>query len=514
MRTPRQCRSLAAASLAACLAAIGCGGSPSRFNPGPPGTPSGLTAAPGNGQVTLQWGAADNAQNYFVYYSTSPGVSKETGTRVANSVPNTSFTVTGLTNGVAYYFVVTAFNSNSESAVSNEATATPTELGPFAQSDLEGTWRFSVLRAGSDAGWMRGTLTVDAAGAVTVGPFLDETSNVVPPQGFFPNLLLDSTGHVRDAAGSATFTGVLSPMHRNVIVAAAASGDSASIAVLLKHDPGVTFTPSAEGVPGDIGGFGGGQNANGGGARKFAYSEITAGAAPQEWGFAEGQIGRNFPSAIQYTGQQVPLEYLVASSSNPARPTDKVTTFALTTDGLVTESINQTLLDAQPTATLPDFVLSEGYMSDDKSLIVGVGTTREGTPTRYVLRIYQIMNMSGDDMHTFAMSDLAGSYVFEKIAVGASPAAASGAIQIADTGAATFSDYADSQGAGTPADLALQLVMPEASEPPAGSHPGFYGTFTDAGDPTLHGKESYFKDVLVFTRTDPSGASSLTIALK
>jgi hypothetical protein len=511
MRTHRHRWPLAAAPLAACLVALGCGGSPSHFDPGAPGAPAGLRAAPGNGRVTLTWDAAANAQNYYVYYSTSPHVSKETGTKVSNSAPNTSFIVTGLANGVTYYFVVTAFNSNSESGVSNEASSAPSEPGPFAQSDLEGTWRFSVLRAGSGAGWMRGTLRVDAAGAVTVDSFADEASNASPPQGFFPNLLLDASGHVRDAAASPTFTGVLAPAHRNVIVATSAPGGGASIAVLLKHDPGVTFTPAAEGVPGDIGGFGGGQNASGGGARKLAYSEIVAGAA-QEWGFAEGQIGRNLPSAIQYTGQQVPLEYLTSSTSTPERPTDKVTTFALTEEGVVTEGINQDVVTADPTATLPDFVLPEGTMSDDKSIIVGVGTTRDGT--RYVLRIYQIMNLSGDDVHTFALSDLAGPYVLEKITMGTSPVAASGGIQIADTGAATFTDYADSEGGSAPGDLALQLVMPESSSPPPGSHPGFYGTVTDVADPTLHGKESYFKDMLVFTRTEASGASSLTIALR
>jgi hypothetical protein len=513
MRTHRHRWPLAAAaSLAACLVGLGCGGSPSHFDPGAPGVPAGLRAVPGNGRVTLTWDAALNAQNYYVYYSTAPHVSKEAGTKVSNSAPNTSFIVTGLANGVAYHFVVTAFNSNSESGVSNEATATPSEPGPFAQSNLEGTWRFSVLRAGSSAGWMRGTLHVDAAGAAIIDGFLDEASNVVPPPGFLSNLLLDSTGHVRDAAASATFTGVLAPAHRNVIVATASSGGEAAIAVLLKHDPGVTFTPASEGVPGDLGGFGGGQNASGGGARKLAYCQMAAGAAPQEWGFAEGQIGRNLPLAIQYTGQQVPLEYLTASTSTPARPADKVTTFALTEDGVVTEGINQDVVTADPTATLPDFVLPEGIMSDDKSIIVGVGTTRDGT--RYVLRIYQMMNLSGDDVHTFAPSDLAGAYAFEKITVGDSVAVASGGVQIADTGAATFTDYADSEGGGAPGDLALQLVMPESASPPAGSHPGFYGTVTDAADPTLHGKESYFKDVLVFTRTEPSGASSLTIALK
>jgi hypothetical protein len=58
-----------------------------------------------------------------VYWSTSSGVTKETGQRV--SVPAPNWVHRGLTNGTAHYYVVTAVSGGSEGAPSREATATP-----------------------------------------------------------------------------------------------------------------------------------------------------------------------------------------------------------------------------------------------------------------------------------------------------------------------------------------------------------------------------------------------------
>src|SRR6266567_1103191 len=77
---------------------------------GTPGAPTGLTATPGNGEVGLSWTAPASAggappASYPVYQGTSPGFTL--GTPVT-STSATHATVTGLTNGTTYYFVVTA----------------------------------------------------------------------------------------------------------------------------------------------------------------------------------------------------------------------------------------------------------------------------------------------------------------------------------------------------------------------------------------------------------------------
>lgn len=87
-----------------------------------PGAPSGLTATPGNGQVSLSWTAASGATEYNVYRGTASGGPY---TNIQSNLVATSFTNTGLTNGTTYYYVVTGTNGVGEGANSNQASATP-----------------------------------------------------------------------------------------------------------------------------------------------------------------------------------------------------------------------------------------------------------------------------------------------------------------------------------------------------------------------------------------------------
>jgi fibronectin type 3 domain-containing protein len=87
----------------------------------PPAAPTGLTAAPGDAQVTLSWTASTGATSYNVKRAT---VSGGPYTTVA-SPTTTTYTDTGLTNGTTYYYVVTARNVGGESGKSTEASATP-----------------------------------------------------------------------------------------------------------------------------------------------------------------------------------------------------------------------------------------------------------------------------------------------------------------------------------------------------------------------------------------------------
>jgi len=95
--------------------------------PTPPPAPTGLAATPGNAQVSLTWNAASGATSYNVKRATTNGGPYST---IAPGVTGTSYNNnTGLTNGITYYYVVSASNSAGESANSTQVSATPTSGG-------------------------------------------------------------------------------------------------------------------------------------------------------------------------------------------------------------------------------------------------------------------------------------------------------------------------------------------------------------------------------------------------
>jgi Bacterial Ig-like domain len=90
---------------------------------GVPAAPLGVTATPGNGQVTLDWLASSGSTSYNVYYGSAPGVTTTTGTPVVGvRAPAVHM---GLTNNTTYYYILTAVNSFGESLASAEVSATP-----------------------------------------------------------------------------------------------------------------------------------------------------------------------------------------------------------------------------------------------------------------------------------------------------------------------------------------------------------------------------------------------------
>jgi len=116
-----------------------------------PGAPTGLTALAGDGQVKLSWTIVPGATSYKVYKSTESGLNY---TEVAPGTTKStlSYTVTGLTNGTTYYFVVKASSAaGGDSVYSSEATALPKSIDA----------RLSGITFSS------GTLTPSFASAVT-----------------------------------------------------------------------------------------------------------------------------------------------------------------------------------------------------------------------------------------------------------------------------------------------------------------------------------------------------------
>jgi hypothetical protein len=86
-----------------------------------PAAPANLSATAGNQQASLTWTASGGATSYNVKRGTASGGPYTT----VGSPAGTTYADTSLTNGTAYYYVVTAVNATGESGNSNQATATP-----------------------------------------------------------------------------------------------------------------------------------------------------------------------------------------------------------------------------------------------------------------------------------------------------------------------------------------------------------------------------------------------------
>ena len=72
------------------------------------GTPTGVTATPGDGQLVFRWTAVADANAYRIQYGEQ--LSGTTNTSTTNS---TSSTLSSLTNGRFYRFRVQAFHSGA-----------------------------------------------------------------------------------------------------------------------------------------------------------------------------------------------------------------------------------------------------------------------------------------------------------------------------------------------------------------------------------------------------------------
>ena len=87
-----------------------------------PSAPAGLTASGGTQSVTLSWSVVSQATSCNLYWSTSSGVTKANGTRIAGVT--SPYVQTGLSAGTTYYYVATAAPPPAIPAAPTGVTAT------------------------------------------------------------------------------------------------------------------------------------------------------------------------------------------------------------------------------------------------------------------------------------------------------------------------------------------------------------------------------------------------------
>jgi PA14 domain/Fibronectin type III domain len=104
-------------------------------SPSAPVAPTGVSAAPGDGRVTLSWNAVNGATSYIVYRRTTSGSTN----LLESGVTTSTFLDTGVTNGITYFYTVSAVNGAGESARSQEVSATPQVAVPAAPANLQVT---------------------------------------------------------------------------------------------------------------------------------------------------------------------------------------------------------------------------------------------------------------------------------------------------------------------------------------------------------------------------------------
>lgn len=107
-----------------------------------PAAPAAPTVAAGLGETTVTWATTAGATSYNLYWSTSAGVTPATGTKIEAAV--SPYVHTGLTPGLAYYYVVTGVNAGGEGAASAEGTVTLAPASPAIVSAVSGDHQVTV----------------------------------------------------------------------------------------------------------------------------------------------------------------------------------------------------------------------------------------------------------------------------------------------------------------------------------------------------------------------------------
>jgi uncharacterized protein (DUF1800 family)/fibronectin type 3 domain-containing protein len=138
----------------------------------PPAAPLNLSATPGDAVVTLSWSPVEKATSYNVYRGTSPN--GQLPDAVAMGLTTSAFLDNHVTNGVSYFYKVTAVNTSGESQRSGEASALPA-APPTNDPTILSTFR--LLRQGT---WGPRPGDVDRVRAMGADAFMAEQLTAAP----------------------------------------------------------------------------------------------------------------------------------------------------------------------------------------------------------------------------------------------------------------------------------------------------------------------------------------------
>ena len=140
-------------------------------------TPGGLTASPGNHQVSLIWSNASGATSYNIKRA---AVSGGPYSIIASGVAGTSYADNAVTNGGTYYYVVSANTAWVESGNSFEASATPQFIINFGfETPMVSTYQYNP----SGASWTFTAQSGNNGSGVTANGSLFNSSNPNAPEG-------------------------------------------------------------------------------------------------------------------------------------------------------------------------------------------------------------------------------------------------------------------------------------------------------------------------------------------
>jgi hypothetical protein len=187
----------------------------------PPSPPANLTATPGNGQVYLDWDAvtAPDLDVYRIYVDSVTPYDFATPTLLTVSASTTSYLHAGLTNGVTYYYYVTAVDrgapfsyaleSSSSNIVSAKATTSLPPDAPTLTVDLtqlttaQVRWILRDNALEEDELYISQSTTVAGRFTPNFGPLTLTGSTVTFTEtGLTPNTLIARYGEASNVHGS------------------------------------------------------------------------------------------------------------------------------------------------------------------------------------------------------------------------------------------------------------------------------------------------------------------------